>query len=83
MNIVQSQLMDLDNPSKIIAHYFLIRGMCCFGYQDGGPMLSALASHDLTKLLYCMSFQSWDNIELVLRFLVNLTYEWNLKVVIE
>ena len=39
-------------------------------------------SHDLTMLPYCMSSQPSKNIELMLRFLMILTYGWNPKVVI-
>ena len=45
--------------------------------------VSLLSSYDLIKLLYCMISQvSWENIELVLKFVVILTCERDLKVVV-
>ena len=40
------------------------------------------SNHGLTKLLYCMVSQSWEDIELVLKFVMTLTYEWDPKLVI-
>ena len=41
-----------------------------------------LNSHNLTKLLCCVDSQPWENIKLLLTFLMILTYGWDLKVVI-
>ena len=40
------------------------------------------SSHDLTKLLHCVVSQPWENIELVLKLAVALTYGWDHKLII-
>ena len=49
-------------------------------YNDLWHWLSS--SHNVTKLLCCMSSQPWESIELVLRSSIALTCEWDLKMVI-
>ena len=39
---IQNWFMDLDNLSEVVVHYLLIRGMTCFGYQNGFLMVGAL-----------------------------------------
>ena len=39
-------------------------------------------SYDFTKLLHCIVFQPWKNIELVQKLVVALTYGWDPKVII-
>ena len=59
--------------------------MVGFGYRDGFSMVSVLVcmvthwtghtiSHDLTKLLHCVVSQSRENIDLVLKLVLVLTY---------
>ena len=70
--------MGLGNPLEVVVHYVLIGGMIGLGYWDGFLMVSALvcmatvshdlrlpSSHDLTKLLHCVVFQPYENIEFV------------------
>ena len=40
------------------------------------------SSHDLTKLLHCVVSQPWENIELVLKLAMTLTYRWDCKLII-
>ena len=40
------------------------------------------SSHDLTKLLHCVVSQPWENIVLVLKLAITLSYEWDHKLVI-
>ena len=51
-----------------------------------GPMAShdlrLSSSHNLTKLLHCVVSQPWENIKLVLKLAVALTYEWDRKLII-
>ena len=39
------------------------------------------SSHDLTKLLHCVVSQLWENIELVLKLAMTLTYGWDHKLI--
>ena len=39
-------------------------------------------SHDFTKLLHCVVSQHWENIEIVLKLTVALTYKWDCKLII-
>ena len=66
--------MDLGNLFKVVVYYLLIRGMTNLDNWDGVPMLRLLGSHDFTKLLYYINSQPWDNIELMSKFIVALTY---------
>ena len=63
---VHNRFMGLGNPLEVVVHHLLIGGMASLGYWDGFPMVSALVcmvihwtgltvSHDLTKLLHCVS----------------------------
>ena len=38
--------------------------------------------HDFTKLFHCVISQLWENIELVLKLEVSLSYGWDLKLII-
>ena len=40
------------------------------------------SSHDLTKLLHYVVSQPWDNIELVVKLAMTLTYGWDRKLII-
>ena len=40
------------------------------------------SSHDLIKLLHCVVSQPWENIELVLKLAMTLTYRWDRKLII-
>ena len=40
------------------------------------------SSHYLTKLLHCVIYQPWENIELVLKLAMALTYGWDHKLII-
>ena len=40
------------------------------------------SNHDLTKLLHCVVFQPWENIEFVLKLLEAFTYWWDCKLII-
>ena len=40
------------------------------------------SSHDLTKLLHYFVSQPWDNIELMLKLVMNFTYGWYRKLII-
>ena len=40
------------------------------------------SSYDLTKLLHCVVSQPWENIELVLKLAMTLTYGWDCKLII-
>ena len=75
---VHNQFMGLGNPLEVVVHYLLIGGMIGLGYWDGFLMVSAVvcmamvthdlrlpSSHDLTKLLHCVVFQPYENIEFV------------------
>ena len=61
-----NRFIGLGNPLEVVAHHLLIERMASLGYRDGFPMVSALVcmvihwtgltvSHDLTKLLHCVS----------------------------
>ena len=40
------------------------------------------SSYDLTKLLHCVISQPWENIELVLKLAMTLTYGWDRKLTV-
>ena len=58
----------------------MVSALVCMVTHWTGPTvnhdLSLSSSHDLTKLLHCVISQPWDNIELVLKLAVALTYGW-------
>ena len=60
--------------------------LVCMVTHWTGPTVSydlrLSSSHDLTKLLYCVVSQPWENIELVLKLTMTLTYEWDCKLII-
>ena len=40
------------------------------------------SSHDFIKLLHCIVSQPWENIKLVLKLVVDLTYQWDHNLII-
>ena len=44
--------------------------------------LKLSSSHEFTKLLYCIVSQPWEDIELILKFIVTLNYGWDHKLII-
>ena len=57
-----------------------------WGYTLVGPTMShdvrLSGSQDFTKLLYYIVSQPWENIELILKLRIALTYKWDPKVII-
>ena len=47
-----------------------------------GHNLRQSSSHDLNKLFHCVVSQPWENIELVLKLAMTLTYGWYHKLII-
>ena len=91
--LVHNRFTGLGNPLEVVGHHLLIGGMTGLDYWNEFPMVSALVyivihwivpmvSHDFIKLLHCVISQSWENIELVLKLAVTLTYGWDCKLVI-
>ena len=67
--------------------FFMISSLVCMithytrpTYDESWHWLSC--SYDLTKLLYCIGSEPWEDTKLMLRSLVTLTYKWDPKVVI-
>ena len=86
--LVHNHFICLDNSLEVVVHHLLIGRMIGLGYQDEFLMVSALVcmvthwirlivSHDFTRLLHCIIFESWKNIELVLKLAMTLTYRWD------
>ena len=63
----------------------IVSALVCMVTHWIGPMVShdlrLSSSHDLTKILHCAISQSWENIELVLKLTMALTYWWNHKLI--
>ena len=64
----------------------MVSALVCMVAHWTRPMVSydlmLSNSHDSTKLLHCIVSQPWENIELVLKLAVTLTYEWYRKLII-
>ena len=64
----------------------MVSVLVCMVVHWTGPIVSydlkLSSSHDCTNLLHCVVFQPWENIELVLKLVVALTYEWDHKLII-
>ena len=64
----------------------MVSALVCMVAHWTWPMVShdlrLSSSHDSTKLFHCIVSQPWDNIELVLKLVVALTYEWDRKLII-
>ena len=60
--------------------FLMVSALVCMATHWTGPTVShdwrLSSSHDLTMLLHCVISQPWDNIELVLKLAVALTYGW-------
>ena len=64
----------------------MVSALMCVVILWIGPTVShdlrLSSSHDLPKLLCCVVFQPWGNIEFVLKLVVALTYQWYHKLII-
>ena len=64
----------------------MVSALVCMVTHWTGPIVShdlrLSSSDDLTKLLHCVVFQPWENIELVLNLAMTLTYRWDRKLII-
>ena len=64
----------------------MVSALMCMPTHWTGPMVSRdirlSSSHDFTKLLQCIVSQPWENLKLVPKLIVDLTNEWNPKVII-
>ena len=79
--LVHNRFMGLGNPLEVVVHHLLIGGMAGLGYQVSHD-LRLSSSHDLTKPLHCVASQPWENIKLVLKLAMTLTYKWDQKLII-
>ena len=65
----------------------MVSTLVCMVAHWVGPMVSydlrLSSSHDSTKLLHCIVSQPWENIKLVLKLAVTLTYKWDHKLIIK
>ena len=66
--------------------FLMVCALVCMVTHWIGPTMShdlrLSRSHDLTKLLYCVISQPWENIEFVLKLAMTLTYGWDRKLII-
>ena len=64
----------------------MVSALMCMVAHWTEPMVSydlrLSSSHDSTKLLHCIVFQPWENIELMLKLAMTLTYGWDCKLII-
>ena len=64
----------------------MVSALVCMVTQWIGPIVSQdlrlSSSHDLIKLLHCAVSQPWENIKLVLKLAMTLTYKWDRKLII-
>ena len=64
----------------------MMSALVCMVIHWTGPTVShdwrLSCSHDLTNLLHCVISQPWENIELVLKLAMALTYGWDCKLII-
>ena len=64
----------------------MISALVCMVTYWTWPMvnhdLRLSSSHNLIKLLHCVISQPWENIELVLKLAMTLTYRWDCKLII-
>ena len=66
--------------------FLMVSALVCMVTHWTKPMMShdvRLSScHDFTKLLYCIFSQPWENIEVVPKLVMTLTFGWDFKVII-
>ena len=66
--------------------FLMVSVLVCMVTHWTWPMmihdLRLSSSHEHIKLLHCVVFQPWENIEFVLKLTMALTYEWDYKPII-
>ena len=81
-HLLIGRMADLDYRDE----FSMVSALICMVTHWTGPMVShdlrLSSSHDLSKFLYCVVSQPWENIEFVLKLTTTLTYKWDHKPII-